>query len=97
MSQSKLSIWSASRSGTVSVSEIFANDRREFSRVFLRGCEGDALRAAAKGITSVSPVGHGVRNMRIATSVINVQADRNMKAVQSEVQLSTLRHFFVFV
>ncbi len=45
---------SASRSGTVSVSEILANERREAPRPFLMVVV-DALRAAAKGITSVGP------------------------------------------
>ena len=54
-SQSKLSVCSASRSGTVSVSVILANESRDAARPFLGDLVVDALRAAAKGITSVGP------------------------------------------
>ena len=55
-SQSKLSVCSASRSGTVSVSVILANERRDAPRPFL-GELVDAVFAAAKEVTSVDPVG----------------------------------------
>jgi hypothetical protein len=56
-SQSKLSVCKASRSGTVKVSVIFANERRSAERPFLGDpffdeFVVDALRAAAKEITS---------------------------------------------
>src|SRR5690606_37530354 len=47
-SQSKLSVWSASRSGTVRVSVILANESREAVRPFLGVLDVDAVRAAAK-------------------------------------------------
>src|SRR6478609_6819958 len=55
-SQSNDSVCSARRSGTVRVSEILANERRDAPRPFLRGVV-DALGAAAKGITSMGPGG----------------------------------------
>jgi hypothetical protein len=55
-SQSKLSVCSARRSGTVSVSVILANERRDAPRPFL-GELVDAVFAAAKEVTSVDPVG----------------------------------------
>ena len=48
-SQSKLSVCNASRSGTVNVSVILANERREADRPFLVDFLLDAVRAAAKG------------------------------------------------
>src|SRR5690606_1041483 len=49
------SVCRASRSGTVSVSEILANERRDTPRPFFLVVDVDALGAAAKGVTSVSP------------------------------------------
>jgi hypothetical protein len=47
-SQSKLSVWRARRSGTVSVSVILANESRDAVRPFLGDFLLDAERAAAK-------------------------------------------------
>ena len=56
-SQSKDSVCRASRSGTSSVSVILANDRRDAPRPFVVVVGLVALRAAAKGMTSMSPGG----------------------------------------